>query len=344
MQMQNESRTASPPPVWTVREVLRWVSGRFGTADLPTPLLDAQILLGHVTGLSRIQLYTEMDRPLSQGERATLREHVRRRLSGEPVAYLLGRKDWHDLSLYVDPRVLIPRPETESLLDFVLEVFKSADKAPSHILDVCTGSGCLAVALAKKFPKARVFAVDISEESMEVAKLNAQSNGVSNIEFLLGDVTRLPVFEYLRKQSAPFDIITANPPYVSESEWQQCDVSVKNFEPKLALTADEDGLKIARLVYEHLQTSEALSAQSVFAMEVGLGQCQRLHQRFSPTEPFVSFANSHAVWRLPRGFPFALQDLTNRERFWCQIRGLDYAVAPTLSQLETPSPTEGETK
>jgi release factor glutamine methyltransferase len=320
-----EAQNASQP-IWTVQEILRWTSQRFAQVDIATPLLDAQVLLCFVMKISRVELYTQAQRPLTSQERSVFREFVRRRLAGEPVAYLLGKKDWHDLSLYVDKRVLIPRPETESLLDFALEVLKSAQKKPRHILDLCTGSGCLAVAFAKRFPEARVFALDISQESLEVAELNARENGVSNIEFMLADVTKLPVLEHLRKIPLEFDVVVANPPYVSENEWMLCDVSVKNFEPKLALTAAEDGLQVARLLYENVIKSSLLSDHSLFCMEVGLVHCAQLNNEFRSNEQLLSFGFSHPVWRLPRDVPFALQDLTARDRFWTILQGLPFAA------------------
>jgi release factor glutamine methyltransferase len=146
--------------IWTVRDVLNWTAQRFSALELPTPLLDAQLLIGSVLSLSKVQIYTQLDRPLIETERSQLRELVRRRLSGEPVAYLLNQKDWHDLDLFVDKRVLVPRPETETLLDLILAVCRHESWQPQRILDLCTGSGCLAIALAKAYPQAKVVAVD----------------------------------------------------------------------------------------------------------------------------------------------------------------------------------------
>ena len=332
---QNSARpSASSQPVWTVQEVLRWTSQRFAQIEIPTPLLDAQILMCHVLGLQKIDLYTQSNRPLSSSERTALRDFVRRRLAGEPVAYLLGKKEWHDLSLYVDARVLIPRPETESLFDFALEVLKAAQRKPRHVLDLCTGSGCLAVAFAKKFPDARVFALDISQESLEVAAINARENKVTNIEFLQADVTRFPILEYLRKLPLEFDVIVANPPYVSEAEWAQCDVSVKNYEPKLALTAPEDGIQVARMIYENVLKADLLSPHSLFCMEVGLEHGKRMSKLFRPAaEQHLSFGFTHPVWRLPRELPFSLQDLTQRDRFWTLLKGLPFS-APEPESVE----------
>jgi release factor glutamine methyltransferase len=315
--------------VWTVKDILQWMSARFAQLDIPTPLLDAQLLLGSVLKFSKVQIYMHLDRILTDSERAQLRELVKRRVAGEPVAYLLGVKEWHEISLQVDKRVLIPRPETETLLDFVLEVFRTSGSEPGAILDLCTGSGCLAIALAKKFPKARVIAVDLSEEALEVAKVNAASNGVASVEFLLADASKSAFYDYLANLPLQFDIIVANPPYVSEEEWMQCDVSVKNFEPRMALTSPDGGLALPRTIEHHVMQSQLLSSNSVFAMEVGLGHCARLYEEEQQSndgekEPFRLEKHNVPSWKLARGVNFALEDLTGRPRFRCHLRGLDF--------------------
>lgn len=331
---------------WTVKEILRWTSSRFSQLDIPTPLLDAQLLLGSVLGLTKVQLYMQHERVLMPTERAAMRELVRRRVAGEPVAYLLKHKSWHELDLYVDRRVLIPRPETETLLDFVLEMFRASGRAPATILDLGTGSGCLAVALAKRFPRARVMGVDLSEEALEVARVNAQRNGVTNVEFLLGDVSKGALFDWMRNLPLRFDAIVANPPYVTEDEWQRCDVSVRDFEPKLALTAEDEGLALAKSIEEHVRRTDLLAADGVFAMEVGLSHCERLHAGGASSEPYAAFAYNTAAWRVPRGTPFALQDLTGRARFRCRVNGLPYsgmAAGDLPDATVAPTGAEGNT-
>ena len=146
---------ASNNATWTVRDVLNWTSRKFSDLDIPSPLLDAQLLIGSVLSLSKVEIYTQLDRPLIESERGQLRELVRRRITGEPVAYLLNQKEWHDLDLYVDNRVLVPRPETETLLDVVLAVCKlklfSQTKFSTCALDLVA----LRLRLAKDFLKLR---------------------------------------------------------------------------------------------------------------------------------------------------------------------------------------------
>lgn len=326
---------------WTVKDILAWTSSRFAQLDLPTPLLDAQLLLSSVVGLSKVQLYMHHDRALSSDERAQMRDLVRRRLAGEPVAYLLGRKDWHDLDLLVDARVLIPRPETETLLDFVLDVLRSAGRTPQRLLDLCTGSGCLAIALGRRFPSSTVFAVDVSADALAVARENAQRNGVRNVTFLEADVRDDSLFaKLLEAAGGPFDVVVSNPPYVSESEWAGLDVGVRGFEPRLALVADDDGLALARGIARNVGVEGVLSAESVFAMEVGLAHCDRLAEPQTPGH-LETFPYNTQSWKFPRSRSFALQDLTGRDRFWCRVSGLAFeGVVPEVTSAPTQSGAE----
>ena len=336
---------ATISPVWTVRAALRWITEKFQSISLETPLLDAQLLLSHAIQSQRVTLYLEPERLLTEAERARLRESVKRRLLGEPVAYILGSAFWHDLELYVDDRVLIPRPETESLLDFVLAITKGTN--PKVILDLCTGSGCLAIALARAFPQAEVFAVDISQAALSVAKLNAEKYGCSSITFLEGDVSDRSLYQSLKKP----DIITANPPYVSFSEWASLDISVKNYEPKLALCAEEEGLALGRAILQSLSSEGFLETAQVFCMELGLTHPSLLVKEFSlplkkreslefseflePSYPpellessveqtvlkeeSLRYRVSDTILSYPQENLFILQDLTNRDRFVAKV-------------------------
>lgn len=308
--------------MWTVSSILDWTVKRFKEAEFDTPLLDAQLLLCHALGVERIRLYTDNTKPLSEIEKNTLREYVRRRLSGEPVAFILKEKHWYNLKLYVDENVLIPRPETECLVDFVVE---SAAEAPQLIYDFCTGSGCIALALAQKFPTAQVVGVDISPAALAVAKRNAELNGVSNVTWLEGDVSQPTLWNTLAQRHGAADIVTANPPYVSESEWQNLNVSVKNFEPKLALVAHDDGLALGQHILT--QAPSLLKETGVFAMELAEGQPQRLFPELVLEK--ISFQSpaqkkSHNVW-------FALCDLSAKARFLCQIRSSSAGSRQTTS-------------
>lgn len=304
--------------VWTLREVLTWMSKRFSEMDLPTPLLDAQLLLEEVLQIRRVQIYMELDRPLTLEERSRLRTLVRRRMQGEPVAYLLGRKSWHDLELLVDRHVLIPRPETESLLDFVLATLRTRVQiAPRLVVDLCTGSGCLAIALARAYPESKVVAVDISSDALAVAKENAERNGAV-VEFCHADVSAPGFLAEWLERWGPADVLVANPPYISEEEWAACDISVRGFEPRLALVADDGGLAVGRAIL-NLARQGGLGPQGVFAMEMGVGHPSLLAAECGG--PAEAFSFQHPVWDFPAKSYFSLRDLSARERFLCAIGG-----------------------
>ncbi|BBH54336.1 peptide chain release factor N(5)-glutamine methyltransferase [Fluviispira sanaruensis] len=304
MQVEQEKKEK----LWTIREILNWTSKHFHEKKIETPLLDAQLLLCKVLNLSKVQLYIEMDKPLNETEKRDYRALVKRRLNGEPVAYILNEKYWHNLKLYVDKRVLIPRPETESMLDFVLQNKKNCDL--KYILDLCTGSGCLAIALAKAFPTTIVIGVDISTEALAVAKINAELNSVHNVEWLLADLTQLEIFQELKTKYKAFDIVVANPPYVTEKEWHSLEHTVKEFEPKLALVAADEGLFIGEQIVKNIEDFSLLSSNSIFAMEMADKQPQKIK-----SECKKIIQHNHPIWEIPKNEWFTLCDWERKERF-----------------------------
>lgn len=300
--------------LWTIREILNWTTKRFSESGIDTPLLDTQLLLCRVLNLTKIQLYTEIDKPLNDKERFQFRELVKKRLKGEPVAYLLNEKYWYDIKLYIDNRVLIPRPETESMLDFILQKCKLKNKTPEIILDLCTGSGCLAIALAKKFPTSKVIGVDISKDAIDVCIKNADLNDVSNVTWLNADVTKKELYEMLLSEYKTADIIVSNPPYVTEEEWLQLDVGVKDFEPKIALFCDENGLKIGKKIVENISSFNLLNEDSIFAMELAEKQPQKICPQIGKV-----IQMNHPIWNSPKNEWFVLCDFEGKDRFLVKI-------------------------
>lgn len=297
--------------VWTIREILNWTTKRFTESGLDTPLLDAQLLLSHVLNLTKVQLYVQIDKPLNDLERKRFRELVYKRLQGAPVAYLLHQKFWHELELYVDERVLIPRPETETMLDIVLQYLKLKQISPNVIFDFCTGSGCLAIALAKKYPSARVFGVDVSSAALVVAEKNAILNNVTNVQWLNLDLNNEESYSYLQKEFGCAEVIVANPPYVTEEEWGNLDISVKNFEPKIALVSEDSGLKIGKNIYNYTQSFALLNKlEYVFAMELAENQPKKVS-----SQPIKNYNSSHPIWDFPNNSFFSLNDLEEKNRF-----------------------------
>lgn len=242
-----ESSSAAP---WTVRRILEWTTAHLATHASETPRLDAEILLAHARGCQRIELYTHFGEIVSEDQRAIMRDLVRRRAAAEPVAYLVGHREFFSLDFRMTPAVLVPRPDTETLIIELLELAKRHE-AP-RILDVCTGSGCIAVAIAVNLSGASLTAVDISGEALAVARENAQAHGVQDrVRFLKGDL-----FAPL-EASERFDFIISNPPYVRDDEIANLPPDVRLHEPLLALRAGPEGLNvIRRLIAEapgHLQ-------------------------------------------------------------------------------------------
>ncbi len=245
-------------------EALAAAVDAIGAAGVEDPRLDAELLLAEATGRDRARLVAEPEAPLEPAASRRFGEMVRRRLRREPVAYIVGRRGFRRIELGVDPRVLIPRPETELLVELALEL------APTRLLDLGTGSGAIALAVAAELPACEVVATDTSPGALEVARANAERLGLGGrVEFRLGS---LPAGE-------EFDLLVANLPYVSEGEWAALQPEVSEWEPREALLAGADGLDAIRaLLADRVRLLSALSRQKTnapggcVALEVGEGQ------------------------------------------------------------------------
>lgn len=230
---------------WTVKKILDWTTDHLGKHGSESARLDAEILLAHARGCRRIELYTRYAEVLTESERATMRDLVRRRANAEPVAYLVGFKEFYSLPFKVTPAVLIPRPETEMLVLETVEFAKERNGATLRMLDLCTGSGCIAVAAARNHRGFQVVATDVSTAALAVAAENAERNGVSErVTFLEGDL-----FEALPAGSR-FDVIASNPPYVTTEEMGTLAKDIRAHEPALALEAGPDGFDCLRRIAE----------------------------------------------------------------------------------------------
>jgi len=219
----------------TIREAILWAEQELAAAKVDAPRLSAELLASLCLGLSRLGLIMREKDRLEGEQLAAFRGLVARRAGGEPVAYILGEKEFFGLAFRVTPNVLIPRPETELIVEQAQRLF--APDAAFSFADFGTGSGCLAVTLAHVFPRARGLAVDLSGQALEVARGNASSHSVDGrLEFLCADFTRLTL------TPGSLDLIVANPPYVSESEYAALPAEVRVFEPREALESAEEGL------------------------------------------------------------------------------------------------------
>jgi len=262
--------TPAQPATWTILEVVRWTTGRFERHGIASARLDAELLAAHAFECSRVELYTHFDRPLREKELSRFREFVQRRLAGEPVAYVLGRKEFWSLALHVDPRVLVPRPDTETLVGQGLAALAAGD-APRRIADVGTGSGAIALALKSERPGDQVFAVDVSPDALAVARANAERLGLE-VAFVEGDLLE-PLAGL-----APFDLVVSNPPYIPSRDIDGLGAEVRR-EPRLALDGGEDGLALVRRLVDCARA--ALVPGGTLAVEVGAGQAGEAKEMMS---------------------------------------------------------------
>lgn len=263
---------------WTILAVLNWTEQRFRERSVGTPRLDAQLLLAHILKHDRVYLYTHFDQPLSPDELAAYRALIQRRLAGEPVAYLVGSKEFRSLLLDVDARVLVPRPDTEILVETALALLAPAAAAgeeeggkAGRVVDVGTGSGAVALALKKERPDLELLAVDRSSGAAAVARANAEKLALA-VEVFEGDLLA-PV-----AARGPFALIVSNPPYIPTAEVATLAVEVRK-EPMAALDGGTDGLDvIRRLVHD---APPLLEPGGALALEVGAGQAPSVAQLFA---------------------------------------------------------------
>lgn len=256
-----------------LKEVLEKTTQYFKDKNLDSPRLDAELLLAFGLKLERIQLYLKFDQPLSEEEMNNCRDLVRRRAMGEPIAYILGRKDFFGYTFKVNPAVLIPRPETEHLVEASLEWATSQNpEKPFSILDLGTGSGCIGLTLLKKLPNSLLLAVDISESAIQVAKENAEAlNVAERVRFVCADVGCLDI------EIPKIDILVANPPYIAEGDLD-LEENVKKFEPKRALFASENGLEFLRSWSKKFVPF--LNDKAIVLMEMGMNQGEEMKEYF----------------------------------------------------------------
>ncbi len=248
---------------WNVKELLGWTNQYFSSKGIDSPRLEAEVLLAHVLKQERVYLYANYDAPVNKLERKQFRDLIQRRVGGEPAAYIIGYKEFMSLKFNVNPAVLIPRPDTEMMVEKILELPKGQ---VTDLCDVGTGSGAIAVSLAYYLPGARVTATDISEKALATARINAAENGVV-IDFWQGDLLA-PLVNH-----PPFDLIAANLPYIPKNEYIILDQEVKEFEPVQALLATGDGLDIYRRLLP--QALEKLKPGGYLFIEIANNQGEK---------------------------------------------------------------------
>ena len=249
---------------WTIRRIVKWISDDLAGRQFASPRLDAELIVAQALALDRVKLYLDLDRPLAAPELAEIRALVARRRKHEPMAYLRGRREFFGRDMIVTPAVLVPRPETETLVERALELLPK--ESAGRVLDLCTGSGCIGVTLLAERPSLHGVLTDLSPDALAVAKQNAEKyDVVSRADLREGDL-----FGALPADAEPFDLVVANPPYIAARERAALDPDVRDFEPAMALFADDEGLAIVRRIAEG--AAARTKAGASLLIEIGAAQ------------------------------------------------------------------------
>lgn len=282
--------------IWTIGKLLKWTEQYFGSKGVDSPRLDAEVLLSHVLEKQRIYLYVHFDEPLEKAELAQYREMLKKRVRRMPVAYIIGTKEFMGITFHVSPAVLVPRPDTEILVQAAIDRLKKMDKPV--VADIGTGSGAVCLSLLKYLPALQAATVDISPEALEVAKENAKRLEVTErIEFYAGDLLE-PLAE------RRFDAILSNPPYIPEADIALLEPEVRQYEPMAALTGGRDGLDFYRRL---IQTGAPMLKENGFmAFEVGiheagpvaaLAEAEPLLERTEILKDFAGIDRVVVIWK-----------------------------------------------
>ncbi len=251
---------------WTVQRIIQWTTEHFQKKGLDNPRLEAEVLLAYLLGMDRMGLYLNYDRPLKEEERTAYREMIQRRTAKEPLAYIVGTKEFWSLSFAVSPECLIPRPETEHLVEEAVRIGKGL-KPPLRVLEIGQGCGAVAIALATELGEAVLVATDISAGACSLAQANAERHGVGGrIKFVLGDL--------FPRGEEPFGLICSNPPYIPTAEVLALASEVRDYEPLTALDGGEDGLRFFHRIAQG--ASAFLVAGGWLLLEMGQGQAPQV--------------------------------------------------------------------
>jgi release factor glutamine methyltransferase len=279
----------------TVLEIIKKTTDFFATRGIENPRLNAELLVGHGLGLARMQLYLQFERPLAEAELEKIRPLVRRRGQREPLQYIVGETEFAGLKLKTDRRALIPRPETELLVEWL--TVPDERPAPRSVLDLGTGTGAIALALARHFPAAAVTAVDLSDEALALAAENAERTA------LTGRVRWLKSDWFSALPNETFDLIVGNPPYLSTAETAAAEPEVRDHEPVSALTSGEDGMNALRTILA--DAPKHLAPTGLLALETGIAH----HETLREIAARAGFSRTESR-----------QDLTKRDRFFFAYR------------------------
>ena len=267
---------------WTIQKLLNWTTEYLTEKGIDSPRLSSELLLSHALTMKRIELYTQFDKAVTKPQLDRLHDLVKRAGQNEPIAYLVGRTEFYSLELNISPECMIPRPETELLAEHAIEFLRTRD-GRQFVCDLCTGSGCVAIAIAKNFDDASIIATDISDAALNIAAQNIEKHQLKNrVKLLCGDLFD-PLVPQLDVDK--FDLIVCNPPYVSAAEFEKLDKNVKDYQPKLAIFAGDDGLDIYRRIVEKIDAF--LKPGAALMLEVGYNQRQPVRELLEQTGYFA---------------------------------------------------------
>jgi release factor glutamine methyltransferase len=280
--LMSEKNLMTSDDTWTIQKLLNWITEYLSGKGIESPRLSAELLLSYVLSLKRIELYTQFDKQVPKQQLDHLHELVKRAGLHEPVAYLTGKTEFYSLELDITADCLIPRPETELLVQRAIEFLRTRNGI-QHVCDLCTGSGCIAVAIAKNFPDSRIIATDLSDAALSVAARNIKKYQLKEkIRLLCGDLFE-PIIQQLDVHQ--FDLIVCNPPYVSTAEYENLGKNVKDYEPELALLAGEDGMDVyLRIIKE---VDKFLKPGAALMLEIGCAQGPTVRSLLEKTGTFT---------------------------------------------------------
>lgn len=264
-------------------QLLDWTTEYFEDAEIENPRLNAEVLLGNVLGLERIMLYARFDQEVDARQRTEFRELVKKRADRHPLQYLLGEAEFYGRDFTVTPAVLVPRPETEQVVDKCLEKLPEQEET-YRIADVGTGSGVIAVTLALERPSAQVIGTDSSTDALEVAQQNARRHEVKErVGLLEGELTE-PVQRALEKSGKKLHLLVSNPPYIPSDQVEELEPEVRDHEPRSALDGGEDGLDVVRLLIE--RAGPLLQDGGWLVLELGEDQADEVREMLGSTDAF----------------------------------------------------------
>jgi release factor glutamine methyltransferase len=271
---QAQSAATAAPRVWTVKDLVAWMTDDLRKRGIETARIDAELMVAQVLGVDRIKILLSAERELSATELEQIRALHKRRRTFEPIAYLRGEREFYGHVFRVDARVLVPRPDTETLVEVALSRL-SGRELGARVVDLCTGSGCVAVSLKLAQPTIALDAVDLSPDALAVARDNALRLGaVWNVRFALGDL-----FAPLGDAVPRYDLVTANPPYIARAEIGTLQRDIQDHEPRLAIDGGDDGLVVVRRIVD--QAPLWLRNGGALAMEIGAGQAEAVREIFA---------------------------------------------------------------